>query len=582
MTGNIESNDLNISKVFHSYYRVPDYQRDYVWGENARKGSTENEVELLLTDIFEEYELHTKMKPAEYFIGTIITCENNQNTFDLIDGQQRLTTIFIALCAIRDKLVELEGEILSAIVAANDYDEGIYKSRSASNIIHCYATVKEFLNTKFGDDKEELLKYLGFLLNCVKLIRVETPNLTKALKIFATINDRGVGLDAMDLLKNLLFMNVNEDKFEKLKDNWKELSDIIFESKEKPLRFLRYYILADYHSDNKLREDDAYSWFQKNSKTVGIEKNPLKLVKSLTNAAKCFLNLRNGKSPLGKEDASVDQIKMLGGSALRQPYILLLAGRHLSSEMFSDLANLTENLLLMWLVTKTPSRDTEPEVVKLARAVSKIKANDVGAFTSFKADVEKSYFRKHSKEFSRSFVNLSQFDMPKYRIKYVLGKLTQYVEQAGFGASGANLSLANFTNSGIEIEHIFPQNPSKASFKEFGDKDEYEYYRYILGNLLLIGKTHNVIASNDAYSVKVKSYKETNWMMSKFIHSGPKVGQKDKISRAFKDLLFEYKDWHPENVHLRQKMLTRIAHQVWNIPLLTAEIPDWDYDPDEY
>ncbi len=68
----------------------------------------------------------------------------------------------------------------------------------------------------------------------MKLIRIITPDITHALKVFETVNDRGVGLNAMDLLKNLLFMKASADSFEQLKKRWRDLVDTLELSREKP------------------------------------------------------------------------------------------------------------------------------------------------------------------------------------------------------------------------------------------------------------------------------------------------------------------------------------------------------------
>ena len=78
-----------------------------------------------------------------------------------------------------------------------------------------------------------------------------TPTLEKALQIFETINDRGVGLDAMDLLKNLMFMKANKTQYENLRDKWEDLTKTLHKSREKPMRFLRYFVLANYAKDNR-------------------------------------------------------------------------------------------------------------------------------------------------------------------------------------------------------------------------------------------------------------------------------------------------------------------------------------------
>jgi hypothetical protein len=85
----------------------------------------------------------------------------------------------------------------------------------------------------------------------------------------------------MDLLKNLLFMKTASRDYPKLKDRWKTLIDTLNRCREKPLRFLRYYIMSQYEiegSKGVLREDEIYQWFVENTKVTGIEKDPLKFV----------------------------------------------------------------------------------------------------------------------------------------------------------------------------------------------------------------------------------------------------------------------------------------------------------------
>jgi len=89
----IESQDLKLVDVFRDFYTVPNYQREYVW--------TEEEVEQLLGDIRSE---HVDGANSEYFIGSIVVCPGMGERFDLIDGQQRMTTLFVTICALRDRL----------------------------------------------------------------------------------------------------------------------------------------------------------------------------------------------------------------------------------------------------------------------------------------------------------------------------------------------------------------------------------------------------------------------------------------------------------------------------------------------
>src|ERR1700704_1859226 len=100
----IESQNLKLVDVFRAFYTVPNYQREFVW--------TEEEVEQLLGDIRSE---HVDGANSEYFIGSIVVCPGMGERFDLIDGQQRMTTLFVTICALRDRLETL-GDTSTAIV----------------------------------------------------------------------------------------------------------------------------------------------------------------------------------------------------------------------------------------------------------------------------------------------------------------------------------------------------------------------------------------------------------------------------------------------------------------------------------
>ena len=210
----IDSDDLNIVKFFSSFYRVPDYQREYVWGEADGKGRKGDEVEQFLADIYTEYEQMSEHYTPEYFIGTVVVCEGSEGVFDLIDGQQRSTTIFLTLCAIRDALNDALGKVpetLPPLIAAsdtdhmgntvhrmrldlqyddasnvlNDYGAGHGKNarregtRSINNLANAYDAIREFLSDKFANDVLALTKFYGYFIKLVKLIRIETPSVSR-------------------------------------------------------------------------------------------------------------------------------------------------------------------------------------------------------------------------------------------------------------------------------------------------------------------------------------------------------------------------------------------------------------------
>ena len=194
----------------------------------------------------------------------------------------------------------------------------------------------------------------------IKLIRILTPTITNALKVFETINDRGVGLNAMDLLKNLLFMKTSSEEYPKLKNSWKILTDVLDASGEKPLRFLRYYIMSHHEIDYRrgIREDEIYDWFVKNSADCGIDYNPIDFILELTECARAHANFLLSKDCEGTENRYLRNLSLLGG-ALRQQYILLLAGRHLQQNLFESLCRGIENLIFCYIITREPTKTFE-------------------------------------------------------------------------------------------------------------------------------------------------------------------------------------------------------------------------------
>lgn len=96
MSKTIDSEDLSLAKVFQSFYRVLDYQREYVWGETGSNGDGGDQVDQFLHDIHSEFDAATEHDAPEYFIGTIVVWEPEDGLYNLIDGQQRTTTSFFS------------------------------------------------------------------------------------------------------------------------------------------------------------------------------------------------------------------------------------------------------------------------------------------------------------------------------------------------------------------------------------------------------------------------------------------------------------------------------------------------------
>lgn len=596
----IVSDDMSLKRVFQDFYRVPPYQREYVWGDSDAKDQGGDEVEQFMKDIFSEFESATKEFAPEYFIGTLVVCPSLDGVFDLIDGQQRTTTAFLTLCAIRD--VFRDGgmqlpEDLPAQIAASSTDwqgDTVYRlrldlqyedaggileyyassggtnvpalsTRSIKNIVHAYDTIREFLTAQFVNNYAGLRRFYGYFSNKVKLIRIQTPSVDKALKIFETINDRGVGLDAMDLLKNLLFMNASPASFLKLKNTWKSITDEIYKSQEKPLRFLRYFLMSSYDIDLKLQENEIYSWFRRNERQTGHASDPIRFAGQLLIAAKAYRNFVENKNAFGISEPGLLNTRALGGRAVRQHFIMLLAGYQLPPSAFSALCVDIENLMFVWLVTNTPAKDYERSIIDGARKLRFVKTGP--EYEKFSREFFYAQKALLASVFYESLTRLRSYQVRAFRLKYILSKLTQFVDLDGYGNSGSRTDLSHYMSGGNDIEHIMPETPSEKALGEFGEVVVDSEIIQSLGNLMLVERSVNRALGNKAYSEKINIYPSSQFLLVRCQAMHPPVGINDQITRATRKLAV-YPTWSRAKIDERQKELARMAHEVWGVPKL--------------
>lgn len=584
----IQSQDIRVADVFQAFYVVPSYQREYVWESE--------QVEQLLGDIYAELAGKDAATAPEYFIGSIVVCPAANGVLELIDGQQRMTTLFLSLCAIRDALVELgepapgalEPQIAATSTDAYGNDQYRYRmdlqyadshgilvqianrsvptavlatTRSVRNITNAYRVAREFLKREFDGDATAIRAFYGYLANKVKLIRIQTQDVAKALKIFETINDRGVGLDSMDLLKNLLFMKAAQSEFDQLKTIWKELQDTIYAANEKPLRFLRYFIFSQYDVD-VLREDEIYGWFARNDSSVGYSASPITFANELVAAARCYRNFLGGADVTGQKNRFLENLQLLGGKAARQHLILLLAGRHLPRHLFDNLAQEVETLFFVYVITREATRDFERNFARWAVELRAVRSDE--ELSSFVAQRIAPAKRQLALRFEEAFLRLHGDSVQQYRLRYLLAKLAQHVELQAYGETEGTKWLAKYTGGGYEVEHILPQNPTNEAVSEFGSSTDSRVAER-LGNLVLVEKSINASLGNRPFSRKRAIYNQSQLLLTRSIAERPKVGVHTRIDAAVEQL-HPFEVWNEGTVDARQRSLAALAAAVWRVP----------------
>ncbi len=607
----IENHKYSIEEAFREcFYIIPDYQREYVW--------TDKEVNQLLEDINEQIDTGST---REYFIGTVLVSPTTQKgQYEVIDGQQRLTTFFLLLCALRHllqkepeaqllnrlisdsyttssgietrlkldpryenaseviaKLVEINGEpmvVRSGIMAA-----GITSFGSLENLVNAYATLYRYLQDNY-DDVTKLKKYWFYLATNVVFIQIST-DVSSALKIFETINERGVGLNSMDLLKNLLFTQVTPDQFSKLKDEWKKITSPLEKGKEKPLRFLRYFLMANYPVKNEkgesvIYEDKIYDWFinKDNAALCDYAGKPFEFVRKVIRSVEHYIDFTNGLGNDGKPSLAMDSLKRLAGGAFSLHYVLLLAAAPLPKPLFDHFVTQLESFLFYYIFTKTPTKDLEKNFSTWADEMRGIAA--LGDATAQKEKINAfvaDHFQKNmdgkAQELSDALKRLTLHSMQQYRTRYLLARLAQHVDLAFSGMKTPG-SLEPYTT--LEIEHILPDTPTaelRAAWAAENPNALYDDYKTRLGNLTLLEKPHNIIAGNNFYAEKLKIYRDCNNYLTRSMVELATIGQNSSVSRI-NEKLAAFPTWDAAAIEQRHGLLMALAQDIWKTNALDA------------
>lgn len=590
----IESQKLSVTEAFKNfYYIVPPYQREYVWREKH--------VSQLLVDIHDEFINDVN---SEYFIGSIVVNKREDGTYEIIDGQQRLTTLFISLCAlkrlfknspdhlnvienlltspttnvkgdiIRNQHLELQyedtAEIIQSILTETEIKKKL--SGSSENIKESFVTVYEFFKTNFPEEKD-LVRFYGYFMHKVNFVQIETPTVSDALKIFETINERGVGLNPMDLLKNLIFRQLDRKQFGEINDEWKHITKTLDKYRQKPLRFLRYFLMANYQvRDTKdaevIREDEIYQWITEHADECGYVKDPFGFVKKLYENTQAYVDFFEGKTFDHDKHVWLENIRFLGGGSFSQHLVMLLAAKNLPEDLFTHLVKQIESLIFYYFITKTPAKALEVRFSRWADQLREVVARDdqKKALNDFIKDEWFKEKKRLENDYKVLFLNLSLNFLQRYKIKYILARIAQDVDAQRLGQKEPK-SLEYYLNKKIEIEHILPNTPNKELIELIGDEEEYNRYKIKLGNLTLLEKPHNIVAGRDFYDKKKKIYRQSGFYLTKSLAEKEAVGKSTSVSRI-NEKLISFDNWNTQNIDKRQEMLYQLSKSIWNIETL--------------
>jgi len=592
----IEVKHPTVQEVFkESFYEVPAFQREYVW----KKPQVQSLLDDVIAALFDENDTPSS---DEYFIGSIVAYLDEQSVFQLIDGQQRLTTLFIILCVIRDRRKSLKdpepvtflermiqdqyqkpdgttgvrlrlkplygeaGTILQNMASGTQTLQAKTLPQSAKNMLATYEIVDDFLKENFEDDVSRLRLFEARLSQRVRLVRIQTLGISDALHIFETINDRGVGLSALDLLKNLLFMQVGPAEFDRLTIIWEKMVNAIEKTGRdgKPLRFLRYFVLANFpdarNKTNLLTENNLYEWLSKRKDDLGITKNPIAFAERLYEAARAY------KRFISEPDVALSSIYAISNSA-RQHLIVLLACQTLNNDLLFVVTHHLERLSVAYSLAKSSTKVFDRIFANAAPELGKwiVENKTRSDFKLVLNDRMEIWVNKEIQPLVpriSAALDVMSLDR-KLTCRFILRRLSQYVE-AKAKTSLKNLAIGHFNK--FEVEHVLPDNPSpelKAAFDKPGD---YERYKSLLGNLTLLEKPINASLGRDYFSIKKPAYSRSGLFLTKSLSDSQAVGSSSYAKAA--QYLSQYSEWNSSAIESRQQEMKRLVMEMLGLSMI--------------
>jgi len=266
-----KTDSLTIRKVFDgsNYFQIPDYQRPYSWGDE--------EIEQLWEDI----SLAFDSKDRYYFLGPVILAQTESGFLEVVDGQQRLTTLTILFCVLRDFYLEelrkrdsvLTNRIVNAVKSLVDdkyrlilitqaHYQNQFEQEILENVIlpekNLTKKEKEKLKYKFKNaalilkdrleelkktsDLEKLESFIQYIFENIVIITITCSSRVSAIRLFQTLNTRGLELGLADLTKSYLFSQIQEKrKCKQFLMSWRDIEKIAEDNEESVSDMLTYY-----------------------------------------------------------------------------------------------------------------------------------------------------------------------------------------------------------------------------------------------------------------------------------------------------------------------------------------------------
>ncbi|GAA8337186.1 DUF262 domain-containing protein [Helicobacter pylori] len=545
------------------FYQVPDYQRPYVWDKDH--------LGALIDDLVGSY---TNNREDEYFCGSIVIAENQKDKrWDVVDGQQRLTSFIILACTILRLYKDSLGQKSKAFIEESIYDRydkekerlkfltaqnynSIFENTVLNHLEFEDNIKKSELNKKFEENTylrnayyfKELLNesmkngsisdiddFVKWFYEHIVLTRIVCFEQDSTMQIFQVSNDRGQPLSPIDILKSSLMQEIKQDSekrkdfittWDKLVEDCKSVEGVDIDLED----FFNMYLEYADPSASKKRADKGLKKVFKDSK-----KDACGFIYEVSEFMKAYTAL------LKKQDRYVYLLRYLPS---RYWASILTTALHVKYPDFDVLKKLLVSYYYQtWIAGGTITRIKQTSIniiknVKNNKGIETIKELILHNIDSYNT-------------FNQYFYNLweSYSVYPSKWVRPVLALANYFM---------ADEKKPHFIvmDAETQVEHILPQNPKKGSqWNADFDKEKREEWMNRIANLTLLKRKKNAKALNGDFDEKRKIYgsKDTSKAISCY----------DITKKLYSD----HKKWNANSLQEQHEFLydiiTPVLHIEW-------------------
>lgn len=523
MATTIEVNKSSIKELLMTgtkeKFLIPEYQRPYAW--------TDDQVLTLFEDLVE---YTNNQNESSYFLGCIVSFSNENKEQEIIDGQQRITTLFLLLRAIHRKLQkmsdskekdnfirQIEPAIwkIDELTSVADYSSVLIESKVLEveynqileNILKTgevedkskdryslnYKLLIKLLDEYANNEPLNFYRFTNNVLNKTIVLPIKADTQETALTIFSTLNDRGLPLSDADIFKAKIYNKLNEENKAKFVVEWKNLtlrSETAAESIQKLFYYYMFYLRA-MDNDKKTTTPGLRKYFAEDSFSRLFEDN---LVQNLRDILEFWevVNCREAKESKWTTNFSIlsilDILSSYPNEFWKYPVIIYYL-ENKNSENFEELfltflRKLFVNLFKVYIVSPT---------------INSVKTSILNLNSSI----------LHDEVLNFEFRNVTEDEL-KNGIKHLhRNAVRMLLKLLAYNTEEQNELLPY----NWEIEHILPLKWQPSYFNS--NEDEVNELIETIGNKIPFEKRLNIIASNGYFSKKQEQYVKSNIAIAK-------------------------------------------------------------------